>query len=185
MRARSTHRSCSCTTHAILLRYLSRNVRIQQVQYCKRNARSQVWRAARIWRLLRCRRSARPSVTCSLASSKWCLARRTPRRLRCEQAAVWSQNRMNSWASYHGIKITGFTNNGVRQGCPDRGSGTKFGLLGKFIWFFRILFSVMHFGSWGYNSFGIVQMCINYTRTAFYAYNKNTYKTFLELFNNT
>ena len=34
-------------------------------------------------------------------------------------------------------------------GFPDRGSGTKFGSLAKFIWFFWTLFCVMHFDSGG------------------------------------
>ena len=35
------------------------------------------------------------------------------------------------------------------QGCPDRGSGAKFGSLAKFIWLLCVLFCVMHFGSGG------------------------------------
>ena len=37
----------------------------------------------------------------------------------------------------------------VEQGCPDRGSGAKFGSLAKFIWLLCVLFCVMHFGSGG------------------------------------
>ena len=37
----------------------------------------------------------------------------------------------------------------VCQGCPDCGSGAKFGSLAKFIWLLCVLFCVMHFGSGG------------------------------------
>ena len=36
---------------------------------------------------------------------------------------------------------------GYTQGCPERGSGAKFGCLAKFIWLLCVLFCVMHFGS--------------------------------------
>ena len=54
----------------------------------------------------------------------------------------------------------------VQQGCPQRGSGTKFGSLAKFIWLLCVLLCVMHFGS-GVGG-GVKRVQRKYIRTILY-----------------